>query len=567
MSGVSTPDVSTSFASHLLRAAGTFGAAPLCHSVPSYASLNPYRVIASDEVGDSFPTLIKSTGGVGSTLENAHLDTNSSTKTVGGSYSQAFSDAMYGDDRLMLGLSTGWVIDLTDLYSDDAAAYIAAEESPPSSHAEYRVNASFGISSPQARWTPVRVITVRLHVSGGMMTEFDDLISVYEKGSDLRGDRIFSLRGSDAKASVVTSAYTQTPEYIARHNASIALIADPRLYEIDVFASMATVQFTSRKSSGLHFYASFSYAFECPSGYFWDTVTDPSSPRCRTNRLFFRVDDGIRSAVYAVSAMALAFVVFNIVILLWQWNSLVYKAASRSFMLLILLMLGGMGLGALAYAAIPSVGTRTGHALCAGRAWLTCLPLASILAVLLAKNSRLDAIFGRQKLQVKAITDLQILVVVVIVCMLQCILLAVFTALPLSRAALEIGKGSLSDNLVTLCSQEIGFMDWLGAEIAFIACLMLPAAYLGFKTRDLPSQYNESAHIQNALVILIFFGVIIIPLDIFIQDAPDAAVLIQGLGQALLCLCLTAILFGPKVCLMGGCTLVLRCSVCLSRRV
>lgn len=90
-------------------------------------------------------------------------------------------------------------------------------------------------------------------------------------------------------------------------------------------------------------------------------------------------------------------------------------------------------------------------------------------------------------------------------------------------------------------------MSWIGAEIAFICCLMLPAAYLGFKCRDLPSQYNESSHIQNALVVLMFFAVIIIPLDIFIFDNPEAAVLIQGLGQAFLCIILTAIVFGPKL--------------------
>lgn len=58
---------------------------------------------------------------------------------------------------------------------------------------------------------------------------------------------------------------------------------------------------------------------------------------------------------------------------------------------------------------------------------------------------------------------------------------------------------------------------------------------------------NESAHIQNALLILLFFGVLIVPLDLMIQSNPSAAMLIQGVGQSLLCLLLTLTIFAPKV--------------------
>ena len=297
-----------------------------------------------------------------------------------------------------------------------------------------------------------------------------------------------------------------------------------------------------------HFFASYSYAYDCPPGYFYDAfATTLAKRQCRLDLVPLHISQGIRAAVFGMSSVALLFVLFNLLMLVLAWNSLVFKAASRSFMLLILVMLALQSLGAMLYAVIPSPDLEVSEAVCIGRAWLTCLPLAGILAVLLAKNARLNSIFGAQTLQVKKHTDSDILRMVVGVCLIQIGILLVFTILPLSRPLTGPGHGSFSERAVTSCSQENGFMNWFAGEIVFICCLMLPAGYLGFKTRDLPSQYSESSHIQNALVLLLFFGAIVIPLDIFIQDTPEAAVLIQGLGQSFLCLILTLILFGPKL--------------------
>lgn len=135
----------------------------------------------------------------------------------------------------------------------------------------------------------------------------------------------------------------------------------------------------------------------------------------------------------------------------------------------------------------------------------------AVVCLQLAKTNRLNGIFNATSLQVRKIGDSEIAQVVGLVCLVQSALLAIFTGLPLSKPILAVGVGGLSEELVTSCSQESGFMSWFGGEIAFIACLMLPAGYLAFKTKDLPSQYNESAHISSALVLLLFFGVIIIP--------------------------------------------------------
>ena len=522
---------------------GNFGRAPLCSPIPNYAEMNPTRMIRSAEIGDDFATLIQQTGGLASTL--AYARTNSSDSSTALRYSQAFSDTMYGDSgRLMKGLSTAWVIDLTNVYADDVDGYLALGRTPPSPIVEYSLDRERASSTPLL--TPVRVITLHLHVSSVTFSAFEDVITVYEGDTDLKGARVYHIRGTDPKPNATESSFTSTPEYQALHNASIHQLDTPRLIEVPIFATKATIQFDNRNSEGRYFYATYSYDFRCPSGYFYDTTA--ATPFCRVNYPIYSVMDGIRSAVYSVSGVSMAWVIFNIIVLAMNWNHLIYKAGSRNFLLLVLVLLGGLALGSLLYAAVPTnPADDTSKAICIGRAWLTCLPLSGVLAVLLAKTSRLNSIFNAKTLQVQKRTDFDILISVIIVCLLQIVLLGVFSGLPLSRPQLTLGAGGLSDKLVLGCSQERGFMTWFGVQVAFVCSLIFPSVYFGFKTRDLPSQYNESSHIQNAVVLLMFFGVIIIPLDIFVQDDPTAAILIQGLGQALLCLLLTTILFGPKL--------------------
>lgn len=126
----------------------------------------------------------------------------------------------------------------------------------------------------------------------------------------------------------------------------------------------------------------------------------------------------------------------------------VFKAASRPLLVLILIFMDAMGLGSLLFAAIPEVGSSIGDAVCHGRVWLTCLPLAALIGIILAKNRRMCAIFGATKLEVKVHSDLDLLISVIMICTLQYILLSVFSGLSMSRSILALGHGSLSDRLV-----------------------------------------------------------------------------------------------------------------------
>jgi hypothetical protein len=76
---------------------------------------------------------------------------------------------------------------------------------------------------------------------------------------------------------------------------------------------------------------------------------------------------------------------------------------------------------------------------------------------------------------------------------------------------------------------------------------MFTSAIMAFKTRNVPSAFNESQHIANAIFALLFFAIIIVPLDTLVQDNPNASMIIQGIGQAFLGIVLSIVLFGPKL--------------------
>jgi hypothetical protein len=124
------------------------------------------------------------------------------------------------------------------------------------------------------------------------------------------------------------------------------------------------------------------------SKYFLDE--NDSLNKCAAQLPLYHLSDGIRYAVYVVASVCLAWISLNAVLIVVRWDSPLYRAASRPFLLLTLLFLGCMVMGSLLYAAVPSVNSHsdlaTARAICIGRAWLTCLPLAGILAILFAKT-------------------------------------------------------------------------------------------------------------------------------------------------------------------------------------
>jgi len=71
---------------------------------------------------------------------------------------------------------------------------------------------------------------------------------------------------------------------------------------------------------------------------------------------------------------------------------------------------------------------------------------------------------------------------------------------------------------------------------------------VAFKTRAVPSAFNESTHIERTLQLMIFMLIILAPLDwALVNNSPEASIVIQSGGQSLLALFLLLSTVGPKL--------------------
>ena len=497
----------------------------------------------------------------------------------------------YGDQRLTLGVSTTWTISILNLFQDQGGgAYAndtAAAESliPLSDGQTARSTSEPGVVQildslgnvtsvdsidvpPRARFQPVRLIRIQLHISRFYFTAPSDVLFVYEGGASLSGARVSNLVGTDSFADpppyppasgtpASALSVTQTRAYQDRYGAQLAAVQNRSLVEVVVLTNSASLHFTSRATANTHFFATYTYEFAClPVS---DFFLDPDTNKCRAQLPKYNTASGIRHAVFAVASCALVWIGVNAAAIVLRWEAPLYRAASRQFLLLLLAMLAMMSFGSMLYAALPPVrlserdgatpeSDSDGRAICIGRVWLSCMPLAGILGVILAKTNRIDNIFGSMTLlKAKSVSDGAIFKSVGALLLVECGFMLVFSTLPLSSPNLAPGTGSLANQLVISCSMESGAYVWLGIQVAFFALLMVGAAWMAFRTRNLPSAFNESQHISSCVVVLMFFGVLIVPLTLYVHQQPESAVLLQGLGQALLVLLLTSILFGPKL--------------------
>jgi hypothetical protein len=85
-------------------------------------------------------------------------------------------------------------------------------------------------------------------------------------------------------------------------------------------------------------------------------------------------------------------------------------------------------------------------------------------------------------------------------------------------------------------------------ELIIFALVMVFGAVVAYRTRSVPSAWNESSHISTSLQILVFFLLLLVPLDWgLIGNTPEASVALQGGGQSLVALFILTSNFLPKL--------------------
>jgi len=303
---------------------GKFGLPPLCGSVPEMARISPVSGFSSTEVGEGFSGMVD-----GGAAGNPDIVTKNATLLS----PDGFTDDWYGtSQRLTNGVSTTFVIDAQDLFYDTtglngvasstarrlmgfARRSLLAEELGPVPVGEqapgvvqlkdgtgsvYRESSS--MSGPNARFQPVRMIRIQLHLSRAEFNIASDNINVFEGDLSQSGDgRVASIVGTDtfsdpppyppAPGTPHSALHiTQTDAYWARYGAQLNALVNRTLIEVVVLSNSASVQFLSRAQGGRHFFATYTYSFMCePAGEYF---LDPVSQKCRSDdRVLINGDD------------------------------------------------------------------------------------------------------------------------------------------------------------------------------------------------------------------------------------------------------------------------------------
>jgi len=127
----------------------------------------------------------------------------------------AISDSSFGSSRLISGMDTSWFINSTELLLS-TGSYSASR--------------------------PVLGVKVTLEFTGAFSLASSNSLGVYDGGTDLKGERLGFFVGDGT-----SRAFNAT---------------------VTVLSSIATINFKSRDASGVHFVASFLFAYNCPDDYY-----------------------------------------------------------------------------------------------------------------------------------------------------------------------------------------------------------------------------------------------------------------------------------------------------------
>jgi hypothetical protein len=267
-------------------------------------------------------------------------------------------------DRLTPGMTTTWFLNLRDLFFDTgnggAVGVDAAELESPQSAATAR---SFRDASSQivpispsrpgvvhlvdsatgnytsvvstsiaaaARFQPVRLIRLQLHVSRQDFALASDSLFIYEGDPSLTGTRVLALLGTDQLPDPLPYPpppgtpdseldITQTAAYWNRYGTQLRSLVNRTTMSVLIRSNAASLRFTSRDTAGHHFFATYEFMFDCSpySLYF----LDPASNSCQSQLPQYIVSPGIRDAVYAVSSLALLWIAVQMVFLAWSEQS------------------------------------------------------------------------------------------------------------------------------------------------------------------------------------------------------------------------------------------------------
>jgi len=236
-----------------------------------------------------------------------------------------------------------------------------------------------------------------------------------------------------------------------------------------------------------------------------------------------------------LSGLGILACVVILIILYFQRNSKVITSATWQF--LILMMAGAI----LGYGSIFTWIGYPKRYLCALRIWLPPMAFIIILAPLLAKTWRLHRIFTLRHWKVAPIPLWKLTVITCVLILGQIIICILWISLGTIDPALKDDKKDRRYTYAT-CGTSKSNHILTYVTFGYLGVLVVVGAYLAFRVRKLPRDFNESRWIGFSIYNTLLFSVIILILGYSLKDFPVTVLI-------LICICTIAVPTGV-VCFM-----------------
>ncbi len=453
----------------------------------------------------------------------------------------SLSDSWYGNARALPGLDAAWTIDLS------GSKILLNRATEPAGISFVEISSVVSLA-PQQEIQTIRSIILDIYFDLNQFNEPSDALFIYSGGSNLKGERLDSFRGDQSRSLnlgieivPISLNFSSLLTLSSASQTAIGKFSKIGRARMQVKNLIVSINFQSRSPSNPHFHLVYSASNSCP-----DNFELTNFGVCSLVLPEYFVSENLKSGLYAASALVSAVVIVICLVFIIHRNSVLVRASSRLFTSFILLNLLFMSITASLYAIVPEIGESK---ICNARLWCSSLSLMSVLAVLVAKSFRVSVIFGSKiLLQIRNVTDSYVAKMCLGLLLVEILMLGIFSGEEMSIGEYQILTVNGSDRRVRGCSSSNGFDAWMGVQISIFALVMIAGGVVAFRTRSVPSAFNESTHILLSLELLAIFMILIVPIDwVLLKDSPESSMTIQAGGQIIISMFLLLANFVPKL--------------------
>ena len=217
------------------------------------------------------------------------------------------------------------------------------------------------------------------------------------------------------------------------------------------------------------------------------------------------------------------------------------RVASPTFLIIVIISC------IIGFASIYSWFGKPQKVACGFQPWLLGIAIISLVSALISKTFRIWRIF-KSPFQKKMVTDLELIILWVIMVLPAIIILALWTLISTPSAALVEVQGEKHYICVTggFTGPPGGFVFFF-IFVGYTGIVLLFGVFLTIVTRDVPSLFNESKLIALSIYNLVFLSVVVIPVVIVLNEInPFISWIIRTLAILYAFLATLLLQFAPK---------------------